>query len=104
MRAPALLVAAAIVAGGCAQSPPEPETVAGNAAGSGAEEPVAAAEAGETYTNEERVCERVRRTGSHRSQIICRTRAEIEQEATESKRTFDSLRNDQMNTTEYGRQ
>ena len=100
MRAPALLVAAAIVAGGCAQSPSEPETVAENAA----VEPLAAGEASETYANEDRVCERVRRTGSHRSQIICRTRAEIEQEATESKRTFDSLRNDQMNTTEYGRQ
>ena len=99
MKAPALLVAAVIFGSGCAQTPSEPETVAESAA----EEPVAAGDAGETYANDDRVCEQVRRTGSHRRVLICRSRAEIEQEATESKRTFDSLRNSQINTSEYGK-
>jgi hypothetical protein len=98
MKAPALLVAALVVASGCAQSPPAPEAVAENAA----EDP-AAAEAGETFASDDRVCKQVRRTGSHRREVICRSRAEIEQEASESKQTFDSLRNSQMNAGEYGK-
>lgn len=95
MRGSILLVAVAIVVSGCAESPSTPEPVA--------DDPVAAGEAGEAYANDDRICERVRRTGTHRSQIICRTRAEIERESDEGKDTFDSLRNSQINTSEYGR-
>lgn len=94
MKGPFLFVTAAIVASGCAQSPPAPENVA--------DDPVAVAEAGESYANDDRVCERVRRTGTHRSTIICRSRAEAEQEAVEGKQTFDSLRDSQINAGEYG--
>jgi hypothetical protein len=97
MKAPALLVAAVIVASGCAQSPPAPETVAENVAG----DPAPAA--GETLASDDQVCKQVRRTGSHRRVLICRSRAEIEQEAEESKQTFDGLRNSQMNAGEYGK-
>jgi hypothetical protein len=98
MKVPALLVAAAIVASGCAQSPPAPETVAENAAPDPATE-----EAGETMASDDLVCKQIRRTGSHRREVICRSRAEVEQEASESKRTFDSLRNSQINSGEYGK-
>ena len=88
-----LVAAAAVVVSGCAQTPAD--------SGGAAEARAAAAE---EYGDEERVCERIRRTGTHRTTVVCRTRAEVEQEAREGKDAFDSLRNDQMNTTEYGRQ
>ena len=94
MRAALLLLAVAAIAGGCAQTPAET---------GGAAEARAAADA-EYGGNDDRVCERVRRTGTHRSEVVCRTRAEVEQESRDGKQTFDSLRRDQMNTTEYGRQ
>lgn len=99
MKGPAVLIAAVIVASGCAQTPSEPEAVAANAP----EDPVAAGEAGETLASDDQVCKQIRRTGSHRREVICRSRAEIEQEASESKQTFDSLRNSQMNAGEYGK-
>ena len=93
MKGPILFVAAAIVASGCAQSP--------SAAENATDDAVAAVEADETYANEDRVCKRVRRTGSHRSEVICRSRAEIERESVEGKQTFDSLRDSQRNSGEY---
>ena len=94
MKPLTLFIAFAIFVAGCAQTPQE----------SGGAAEARAAAAAEYGGDEDRVCERVRRTGTHRSTVVCRTRAEIEQEARESKQTFDTLRNDQMNTTEYGRQ
>ena len=90
MKGPALLTAAAIVACGCAQTPSTGEATADDAIA-----------AGDVYANEDRVCERVRRTGTHRSTVICRTRAEVERDVDEGKRTFDSLRNSQRNSGEY---
>ena len=94
MKGPALLIAAAIVACGCAQTPSTGEATADDA--------IAAGKAGNLYANEDRVCERIRRTGTNRAVVVCRTRAEIERDATESKRTFDDLRNSQMNSGELG--
>ncbi len=93
MRPQALFITLAIFAAGCAQAP------AGEDAATA--ETIAAAD---TVEDEDRVCERVRRTGTHRSTVVCRTRAEIERDSVDGKRTFDTLRNNQMNTTEYGRQ
>ena len=88
MKGPALF-AAAIVTCGCAQSPSTDETMA--------DDPVT----GGAYANDDRVCERVRRTGTHRSTVICRSRAEVERDAVEGKQTFDTLRNSQRNSGEY---
>ena len=83
MKGPALF-AAAIVTCGCAQSPSTDETMADDA-----------------FANDDRVCERVRRTGTHRSMVICRSRTEVERDAVEGKQTFDTLRNSQRNAGEY---
>ena len=97
MKTRVLFVAVTIAASGCAQMP----------ADDGVEDPVAAAETaetaeiGETYANDDRVCQRIRRTGTHRSEIVCRSRAEIERDSVEGKQTFETLRNNQRNTSDY---
>ena len=44
---------------------------------------------------DERICRREMRTGSHRAMRVCRTRAEIERMEEESKDTFKSLHDSQ---------
>ena len=93
MRAGVLLLVAAALAGGCAQTPAEKDESAAELR----------AAVDDEYGEGERVCERIRRTGTHRTTVICRTKAEIEQEAVDGKDTFDTLRNSQINSSEYGR-
>ena len=88
-----LVIAAAATAIGCAASPPAMH------------EQVASVESTDSAARaegaEEKVCERIRRTGSHRSTVICRTRAEIEAEAVAGKDTFDQLYDSQRASREY---
>jgi hypothetical protein len=54
-----------------------------------------------TVEKQEVICERVRRTGTHRATRICRTRAEIERESLDGKDTFDELHRAQRAQREY---
>lgn len=60
----------------------------------------AAADAPALRSQQERVCHREKRTGSNRVVRVCRTRAEIEKDALESKELFDELHRSQK---EYNR-
>lgn len=88
------LIAAIAALCGCAQSRPI-------SAGGAADEPAAGYAAEGKLAEDDRICERVRRTGTHQSTLICRTRSEIEREAEAGKDTFDKLYDSQRASREY---